>query len=211
MARSLAGRLALAACALLLVAGLGLGAARVAGRAGVSAWAAVGAAPVAVPASYPRLDRIPAALDLVDQYGARFELSSQRGTRILLTFAYAHCETVCPLVVRNALEARSLTAGRAPMIVIVTLDPWRDTPERLPSLARQWKLGPRDRVLSGTVENVRRALADWNVPIQRDERTGELVHLALLYVIDAGGRIAYAPNGGVGEIVELVRRADVID
>jgi len=200
------GRATLAGCAALLLAALGLAGTRVAFLARQDGWVAVDIAPAAVPASYPRLDRASPPLALVNQHGERFDLASFRGRRVLLTFAYAHCETVCPLVVRNTLEARAVAAGNEPVVVVVTLDPWRDTPERLQSMARQWRLGPRDQVLSGPVEDVRRALAAWNVPIERDERTGEIVHPVLLYVIAADGRIAYVTNGGAGEIAELVQR-----
>ena len=128
-------------------------------------------------------------LVLVDQHGARFDLASMRGTPVLVTFAFAHCEVVCPTVVQEVRAARrDAGAARMPM-VIVTLDPWRDVPARLPHMARDWQLTEGDRVLSGTVEEVNAALDAWRVPRSRDTSTGEVAHATVVLVVDAQGRI----------------------
>ena len=80
-------------------------------------------------------ERRRAALALTDQCGREVTLESFRGRPVLVTFAYAHCETVCPLVVADVLAARAPLARDPPAVLIVTLDPWRDTPSRLASIA----------------------------------------------------------------------------
>jgi len=90
--------------------------------------------------------------------------------------------------------------------VVITLDPWRDTPARLPHLARQWGLEGVGHVLGGSVEQVEAALDGWSVARRRDPRTGEITHPALVFLVDAGGRIAYASNGSPEAIAELARR-----
>jgi protein SCO1/2 len=123
-----------------------------------------------------------------------------------VTFAYAHCETVCPVLVAEAVRARERLTGRAPALVVVTLDPWRDTPARLPAIAAAWKLPADALVLSGSVADVEAALDRWNVARARDPRTGEVTHPNLVYIVDANGRIAYSTVGDAGAIVELVSR-----
>ena len=128
-------------------------------------------------------------LVLVDQHGARFDLASMRGNPVLVTFAFAHCEVVCPTVVQEVRAARrDAGAARMPM-VIVTLDPWRDAPARLPHMARDWQLTEGDRVLSGTVEEVNAALDAWGVPRSRDAATGEVAYATVVFVVDSQGRI----------------------
>jgi protein SCO1/2 len=159
-----------------------------------------------LPQHYPRLDRPAPELRLIDQHGRTVSLAAQRGDIIILTFAFAHCQTICSTVVqtaRAALEAMPDTA-----LWIVTLDPWRDTPGALPSLASRWRLG-RDkmRVLSGEVGTVLATLDAYNVPHQRDTRTGDITHPALVYLIDTTGRIAYALNNpSRAWLVEAVSR-----
>jgi cytochrome oxidase Cu insertion factor (SCO1/SenC/PrrC family) len=203
-----AGRALLAACGLLVLAGLGAAATRVAG-------ARSDAVPFALderlPETYPRLDQPAPALGLVDQSGARVELAALHGRPALVTFAFAHCEAVCPAIVRQVVEAQrrvreSEDAARVPHVVVVTLDPWRDTPSRLPSLAQGFGLGADSYVLSGSVDDVNALLDRWNVTRGRDEKTGEVAHPPLVYVLDAGGRIAYAATGGTEALVELLGR-----
>jgi cytochrome oxidase Cu insertion factor (SCO1/SenC/PrrC family) len=92
-------------------------------------------------------------------------------------------------------------------VVIITLDPWRDTPSRLPSMAQSWQLPDRDAwVLSGDVDAVEKALDSWNVQRKRDTRNGMVTHPSLLYIVDADGRIAFASTGGTDAIVALARR-----
>jgi protein SCO1/2 len=202
LARSVAGRASLAGVAVLLALGIGAAAARVAG-------AATRGTTAVVPTDFtsiPRLDRPAPALALVDQHGAAVTLERFRGRPLLLTFAFAHCETVCPLVVHDVLEARRRMAGPPPAVVIVTLDPWRDTPARLPSIAARWRLDGDALVVSGAVADVAATLDRWNIARARDPRTGDVIHPAVVFLIDREGRIAYAVNGGAEAIGELLRR-----
>ena len=127
---------------------------------------------------------------------------------MLLTFAFAHCETICPTVVQTARAALDITAGVAPALWIVTLDPWRDTPGALPGLAARWQLdGDKMRVLSADVDTVLGVLDAYHVPHQRNLQTGDITHPALVYIMDATGRIAYAFNNpSRAWLVEAVRR-----
>ncbi len=115
-------------------------------------------------------------------------------------------------MVRQALEARerlrdSGKEAAVPRIVIVTLDPWRDTPSRLSHLADHWGLDAEGHVLSGSVGEVGAVLDAWNVPRERNPTTGDLVHPPLVYVLDAAGRIAFASRGDAAALVELLERA----
>jgi protein SCO1 len=154
----------------------------------------------------PRLDRPAPALGLVDQRGTPLTLDALRGRPVLVTFAYAHCQTVCPLVVHEVLRARDRLLDRKPGIVVVTLDPWRDTPSRLTTIAREWGLPDDAYVLSGSVPEVEAALDRWGVARTRDMRTGEITHPQVVYVLDQHGRIAFSATGDGEAIAQLVRR-----
>jgi protein SCO1 len=204
-ARVLRSRVASAAAALLLLGvagGLGAAVVRVAdARAGYAAELAAG--PVDV-----RLQRTshPApAMELLDQSGERLPLERFRGAPVLVTFAFGKCETVCPVIVQQAREARLLLGAEAPPLLVVTLDPWRDTPARLPHVAAMWGLEPGEHVLSGPVQEVERALDDWGVQRARDPRTGDVAHASVLMVVDADGRVAFTLGGRADQVVEAVR------
>jgi cytochrome oxidase Cu insertion factor (SCO1/SenC/PrrC family) len=162
------------------------------------------------PDTYPRLDLPTPALALTAQTGDVVELGSLRGRPVIVAFAYAHCATICPVLVQHALQAQAELRGTTdePAVLIVTLDPWRDPPSRLPSMAAAWGLPSANAwVLSGSVEDVEAALDAWNVPRSRSTTTGEVTHPSLLYIVDRDGSLAYASTGGVAALVSLVRRS----
>ena len=148
----------------------------------------------AVAGQLNRLSQEPKPLSLVDQTGRTVTLEEFRGRPVLVTFAYAHCETVCPLLVSEVLGARDKLTPR-PVVLIVTLDPWRDTPSRLATIATKWGASGDVHILSGDTERVERVLNAWRVPRARNERTGDLSHPSVVYVIGADGRIAYVVSG----------------
>jgi protein SCO1/2 len=150
-----------------------------------------------------RLNDTPKPLSLVDQSGRQVTLEQFRGRPVLVTFAYAHCETVCPVLVSEVLGARDALASPKPVVLIVTLDPWRDTPSRLGAIAERWGATGDVHVLSGVPDSVERVLNAWRVPRARNERTGDVSHPSVVYVIGADGRIAYVLSGGQ----EVIRAA----
>jgi protein SCO1/2 len=142
---------------------------------------------------------------LADQTGRPLHLAEYRGKAVLVTFAYAHCQTVCPLVVMDLLEVQRRLGASAPEVVIVTLDPQRDTPSRLPAIAEQWKLGANAHVLSGSVEEVEQVLNAWRVPRVRNSATGDFTHPNLVYVIGPDGRITFVTPAGADLIAAAVK------
>lgn len=179
---------------------------RVADAMGVGDRDAIGRPVIQIAKDYPRLNHPGPALGLVDQHAQVVSLEQFRGHPVIVTFAYAHCETVCPVVVEEAMRARERLTDRQPALVVVTLDPWRDTPARLNAIAAHWNLPSEAHVLSGSVADVEKVLDRWNVGRTRDPRTGEVTHPNLVYIVDAEGRIAYATIGDAGAIEELVGR-----
>jgi protein SCO1/2 len=156
----------------------------------VGAWAQAIRDEGALPADYPRQTAAAPDFSLVDQHGEIVSLGRLKGRAVALTFVFAHCQTLCPLVVETLKDAVQ-TAGPV-SVLLVTLDPWRDTPSALPGIASQWRVPDGFHVLSShRVEDVRRVSERYGVTFTRDERTGDIVHPGLVFLIDADGRLAY--------------------
>jgi cytochrome oxidase Cu insertion factor (SCO1/SenC/PrrC family) len=202
LAASAGGRVALGAAVVAGGAGLTAAGVRVA-NAAVRPVSDAGAEPVA---AVTRLDRAAPPLALLDQSGQRFALEQLRGRPVLLTFAFGHCETVCPLVVHDVREAARLTPDVNAAIVVVSLDPWRDLPTRLPAIARAWELPDDAHALSGSVAEVQATLDAWAMAIGRDSLTGDITHPVVVHVIDRTGRIAFTAPGGAALLADLLRR-----
>jgi cytochrome oxidase Cu insertion factor (SCO1/SenC/PrrC family) len=162
-----------------------------------------------LPRDYPRLERPAPDFALLDQHGHTLSLAAQRGEVRILTFAFGHCSTICPTIVHTARAALEGSADVSPGLWVITLDPWRDTPGALPALAAKWQLtGEKMHLLSADIDTVLAVLNAYNMPQQRDLRTGDITHPALVYVIDANGRIAYAFNNPTTAwLIDALRRA----
>lgn len=209
LAGSRPGRAALAVLLLVPLAGAAWVGSRVARARRVEAAAALSTLPAELPAHYPRRVKPAPALGLVDQRGERVALEDLAGRPVLMTFAFAHCRTICPVVVRTVRTAAAELAELEPAVVVVTLDPWRDTPSSLPTLYGSWELAsvPRAHVLSGEVAEVLGVLDAWEMPHERDPRTGDVAHPALVHVLAPDGTLGYSFNGPpVGWVVEAARR-----
>lgn len=215
LSRSGVGRVALAFSAIVIVVALGAVGARLQGAS--SAFAASGemasasgardgAASAAV-AEVVRLDREPPRLELIDQRSDVVSLQQFRGRPVLVTFAFGHCEAICPTVVRDVLAARRELAesGINAAAIVVSLDPWRDTPSRLPYIAERWEMGDDEFLLSADVGSVEETLDAWEVGRRRDGSTGDIIHPRLIYLVDANGRLVGATSGSVSTLIEMIR------
>jgi protein SCO1/2 len=160
---------------------------------------------VGIAAQLTRVHDAAPAVSLVDQTGRTLSVESFRGRPLIVTFAFAHCATVCPQVVADVLSARRLLEGTPPVVLVITLDPWRDTPDRLRTIAQSWQLGADAYVVSGPPEDVERALNAWRVPRTRNQKTGDIVHPRIVYVVGPDGRITYVVTGDAETIAAAVR------
>jgi cytochrome oxidase Cu insertion factor (SCO1/SenC/PrrC family) len=205
--RSRGGRAVLVGAVATLLVSLGAAYGRVVTAYGYGSIADASSFSATSPAAVSqRLHREAPPLDLLDHRGERLGLDRFHGRTVLLTFAYGRCETVCPVIVHNALEARAELDDVAPVVLVVTIDPWRDTPARLPHIAASWRLPHDAFLLGGEIEEVEATLDRWQVARVRNPQNGEIAHPSLVYVIDREGRIAYAVTGNRDHIVKAVRR-----
>ncbi|MBK6486006.1 MAG: SCO family protein [Gemmatimonadetes bacterium] len=152
-----------------------------------------------------RLDLPAPPLVLTDQHGEGFDLAAWRGRPVIVTFAFGHCADVCPTQVHQLREARRGAGKESVPIVVVTLDPWRDVPARLPHIAAQWELTAEDRVLSGEVADVNAMLDAWSVARARDPATGDIAHPPVALLVNEQGRIAARLDGGMDRMRDLLQ------
>lgn len=108
---------------------------------------------------------------------------------------------------RTARRNAGRNAGRAELpLVILTLDPWRDTPERLFGMARHWGVEPGDRVLSGGVGDVELILDELRIDRRRSETTGDIDHGTTVMLVNERGRVTWRLDAGSGGIPALFRK-----
>jgi protein SCO1/2 len=197
------GRVALAGVGLATSAGL-LAAGRVVAEARGQAFDVRSSGDVVEMLTAGRVNDSVPSLTLVDQHGNSISARSFAGRPVIVTFAFGHCTTVCPLTVQAARTAARRSADHGTVLLIVTLDPWRDTESRLPFLAETWELSDGMHVLSGDVDAVERALNAWRVPRTRNRASGDVTHPSVVYIVSREGRLAYALGADADAITAAI-------
>ena len=85
--------------------------------------------------------------------GTGFNLASQRGKAVFVTFLYAHCPDVCPLIasnLHNAYAKLTPSLKRRVAIVAVSVDPHGDRAGTVAAFVKQHQLTGDARYLIGS-------------------------------------------------------------
>lgn len=142
--------------------------------------------------------RTAADFTLRDDGGRTWTLSQQRGDVVLLTFGFTHCADTCPATLA---KLEHLTQGLGEQsnqvdIAFVTVDPRRDTPAVMHRFLARFAHSGGGRLvgLTGTppqIASVERAYDVWSqrIPGRHAGYGYDEAHTAIIYVIDARGRI----------------------
>lgn len=160
---------------------------------------------------------------LIDQEGRPFHLADWKGRPILVTAVYSSCGTACPRIlaglrgvvdrVASSPGSSGRSEGTGFTVAVLTLDPARDTPARLATLANAYGIRGADRkFLSGVPADVESALDAFGFARRRIPETGVIDHAPLYVLVDRSGRIAYRFTTGetqerwMTEAVQLLER-----
>lgn len=129
---------------------------------------------------------------LPDQRGHPFRLSEQQGRIQLIFFGFTNCPDVCPTALAELAAVRKKLGNDAQKIqvVFVSVDPERDTPERLGRYVDSFDTGTI--ALHGTQDELNRIYQDYGVmAVRRDLPDSALKytmdHTASVYIIDQKG------------------------
>jgi protein SCO1/2 len=133
--------------------------------------------------------------------GNAFKLSALRGKVVVLEFGFTHCQEVCPVSLALLAEARRKLGPDAQQlqVVFVSVDPERDTPQRLKTYLAQFDksfIG-----LTGTPEQMAAIRKDYGISATKQPMGGSrteylMGHSSYLYFIDKQGKLrALMPYG----------------
>jgi protein SCO1/2 len=146
-----------------------------------------------------------------DQHGRPFELASLRKRAVLATMFYASCTSVCPmLVAKLASIDRSLapeTRARTELL-LVTLDPVRDSTEKLQDVAKRHAITDARWHFVRTDEDSVREIAALLGIRYSALPDGEISHSPVIALLDADGTLVTRMENATGDPAELVAAAD---
>jgi protein SCO1/2 len=153
------------------------------------------AAPVTrVALVYPEPRPLP-AFALTAHDGSGFDAARLKGHYTFLLFGYTSCPDVCPTTLAELARTRQLLAdlpaGSLPQVAMISVDPARDTPERLAGYAPHFD--PTFLGVTGsesTIDGLAQALG---VAIERGTPVNgnyAVDHTAALFLINPAARVA---------------------
>ena len=120
-------------------------------------------------------------------------LGAWRGKRYVVSFIYTSCASTCPLTTQKLkrLEAALTKAGKPLDVVVVSLDPIRDTP----SAVKQYRVthaltkAARWHVLVGEEAELRTLTMMLGFRYAKNPETGVILHDNSVYLIGPGGEV----------------------
>ena len=131
--------------------------------------------------------------ELVDHTGKARKLADFRGKVVVLFFGFTHCPDVCPTTLAElagALKHLGPEAERV-QVLMVTVDPQRDTPEILSAYVTAFNAGFLG--LSGTEKQIADVAREFKVIYQKVEGSGAdnytMDHSAGTFIFDTQGRL----------------------
>lgn len=127
------------------------------------------------------------------------------GRPALVTFLFANCPTVCPLVgtqVAAALDRVDPALLEEVDVVAISVDPAGDTPEDVARFLDTHRLTGRMRYLVGTRAELAPVWRRWGVLAQPGGNATASVHTARVVLVDREGRQVGSYAGGIPIPVE---------
>jgi cytochrome oxidase Cu insertion factor (SCO1/SenC/PrrC family) len=138
--------------------------------------------------------------ELTDQGGHRRTDADFRGKLVVLYFGYTYCPDVCPTELQSISLAldRLGAAAEAVQPLFITVDPERDTPERLAGFVAAFH--PRLIGLTGSPAEIRKTAIAYRTFFAKNSRAAagdySVDHTGFIYLVGKDGRyLGFLPPG----------------
>ena len=148
---------------------------------------------------------------LTNQDGRAHGLDVHRGHPVLITMFYASCQATCPLIVDTlrATERAMAPAQRADLrVLLISIDPQRDTPAALAALARTRRIDTSRWTLAhADAATVRKVAALLGVQY-RQTPGGEFNHATVITLLSPRGEVRASSSKLGGADAHLLGQLD---
>jgi len=129
---------------------------------------------------------------ITEQNGKTITLKELAGKPRLVSMFYSSCPYMCPLIIDTALAVQHNLSEQELTklgVLMVSIDPKKDTPKVLQELMTKRKLDPNKWVLARADEKDVRSIAALLNIRYRELEGGDFNHTSVLILLDAQGRI----------------------
>ncbi len=148
-----------------------------------------------------------AEFSLVSHRGQPFRREALNGQWTLMFFGFTHCPGICPATLATLVDVRKrlhrLEVGDQPRIVLVSVDPARDTPEQLAGYVAQFD--PSLVGVTGPSATIDEFAASFGIAHRKIPTSGEdymVDHSAVVWLLDPQARQAavFSPPHGADRL-----------
>jgi protein SCO1/2 len=127
---------------------------------------------------------------LMDEEGRALARSGLEGRPTLVFFGFTHCPDVCPTTLVTLAKARKEAAVDDLRVLLITVDPQRDTPQALKAYVHAFDAGFTGA--TGTAQAIEAVARRFSVAVQRVEQPGggyTMDHSAAVFLLDRSARL----------------------
>ncbi len=152
---------------------------------------------------------------LTDQAGHKFGSEQLKGKIYVVSFIFSHCRNSCPMIVAQLKRLAALIADKPSdlRLVSITVDPKRDTPQRLRQYAKDLDADTTRWIfLTGTRQQLKDVIVgQYKIAAEPgesgvDERgLPDIPHSTRLVVVDGQGVVRGLHDGTLAASVDAVR------
>jgi len=149
---------------------------------------------------------------LHDQDGKIFHLKDHRGQVVLLFFGYTSCPDVCPITLSKLARVYALLGSMRQKVltVFVTIDPRRDTPQKLKEYLQYFNINALG--LSGTKQEIDTVVDRYKATSQKVQTHSSAMgymfdHTDYVYLIDAHGKTSrlFHPEDKAQDMAQVIK------
>ena len=163
---------------------------------GLMLWMRFGPSAPPTQAAAPTIKSPGGPFRLMDEQGRMVTDRDFGGQYRLMTFGFTNCPRLCAMqlqVIENALNQLPSELQLRVIPLFVSVDPARDTPERLKEYLAQFH--PRQKGLTGTAEQIAEIAKAYKIhyheadPKQAGEEEADMLHTSIVYLFAPDGHL----------------------
>ena len=129
--------------------------------------------------------------EFIDQNREMISNETMLGKVYVVEFFFTNCPTICPVMNQNLKEVEKEINRPDFGVISITIDPKRDTPEKLKIHAERLRIdNPNWHFLTGNRDDIYELSKKFNIYVGADETTAEgLNHSGKFALVDKNGKI----------------------
>jgi protein SCO1/2 len=157
----------------------------------MGAFALTAAVMLLVPAERTRPSSVGGSFELINQDGKTVTDADFRGKPLLVFFGFTHCPDICPTTLFEVSEIFNRLGKDAEKVnaIFVTVDPERDTPEKLKLYLSSFH--PQISALSGSeaqIEAIKKIYYVYSKRVPLEGGSYTMDHTSVVYLMDKNGK-----------------------